>query len=177
MDALTASPLCPSPLELELTEVRFAAPELIVTATARRRVVACPNCGHASSRVHSECIAGTTGRSLISPGMGSGCASTSTFAASSAMCTAASGGYAPSDSRRPPPPLPGALLGQRRRWKPSVLPLAVALEHGSQRLSGSPVLPRRYSRSYLTLTPPPTNVLKVVTAFVMALKPPYESWA
>ncbi|MGI8405712.1 MAG: transposase family protein, partial [Thermomicrobiales bacterium] len=54
MDALTASPLCPSPLELQLAEVRFAAPELIVTATARRRVVACPKCGHASTRVHSR---------------------------------------------------------------------------------------------------------------------------
>ena len=54
MDALTASPLCPSPLELQLAEVRFAAPELIVTATARRRVVACPKCGHASTRIHSR---------------------------------------------------------------------------------------------------------------------------
>ncbi|MGI8547903.1 MAG: transposase family protein, partial [Gemmatimonadaceae bacterium] len=54
MDALTASPLCPSPLELQLAEVRFAAPELIVTAAARRRVVACPKCGHASTRVHSR---------------------------------------------------------------------------------------------------------------------------
>ena len=54
MDALTASPLCPSPLELQLAEIRFAAPELIVTATARRRVVACPKCGHASTRVHSR---------------------------------------------------------------------------------------------------------------------------
>ncbi|MGI8765975.1 MAG: ISL3 family transposase [Gemmatimonadaceae bacterium] len=34
--------------------MRFAAPELIVTATARRRVVACPKCGHASTRVHSR---------------------------------------------------------------------------------------------------------------------------
>ncbi len=54
MDALTASPLCPAPLELQLAEIRFAAPELIVTATARRRVVACPQCGHASTRVHSR---------------------------------------------------------------------------------------------------------------------------
>lgn len=54
MDALTASPLCPAPLELQLAEIRFAAPELIVTATARRRVVACPKCGHASTRVHSR---------------------------------------------------------------------------------------------------------------------------
>lgn len=42
MDALTASPLCPAPLELQLEDIRFAAPELIVTATARRRAVACP---------------------------------------------------------------------------------------------------------------------------------------
>jgi len=54
MDALTASPLCPSPLELQLAEVRFAAPELIVTAAARRRAVICPKCGHASTRVHSR---------------------------------------------------------------------------------------------------------------------------
>lgn len=54
MDALTASPLCPAPLELQLAEVRFAAPELIVTATARRRAVACPKCGHSSTRVHSR---------------------------------------------------------------------------------------------------------------------------
>jgi len=54
MDALTASPLCPAPLELQLDEIRFAAPELIVTATARRRVVACPKCGHPSTRVHSR---------------------------------------------------------------------------------------------------------------------------
>jgi len=52
--SLTASPLCPSPLELQLAEIRFAAPELLVTATARRRVVACPKCGHASTRVHSR---------------------------------------------------------------------------------------------------------------------------
>jgi len=54
MDALTASPLCPAPLELQLADIRFAAPELIVTATARRRVVACPKRGHASTRVHSK---------------------------------------------------------------------------------------------------------------------------
>ncbi len=54
MDALTASPLCPSPLELQLAEVRFAARELIVTAAARRRVVACPRCRHTSTRVHSK---------------------------------------------------------------------------------------------------------------------------
>ncbi len=54
MDALTASPLCPAPLELQLEDIRFAAPELIVTATARRRVVACPKCGHASTRIHSK---------------------------------------------------------------------------------------------------------------------------
>ena len=54
MDALTASPLCQAPLELQLDEIHFAAPELIVTATARRRVVACPKCGHASTRIHSR---------------------------------------------------------------------------------------------------------------------------
>ena len=54
MDALTASPLCPAPLELQLDEIRFAAPELIVTAAARRHVVACPKCGHVSTRVHSK---------------------------------------------------------------------------------------------------------------------------
>ena len=54
MDALTASPLCPAPLQLQLDEIHFAAPELIVTATARRRVVACPKCGHASTRIHSR---------------------------------------------------------------------------------------------------------------------------
>lgn len=40
MDALTASPLCPAPLELQLDDIPFAAPELIVTAPACRRVVA-----------------------------------------------------------------------------------------------------------------------------------------
>jgi hypothetical protein len=35
MDALTARPLCPTPLDLQLSEIHFAAPELIVTATAR----------------------------------------------------------------------------------------------------------------------------------------------
>jgi len=54
MDALTASPLCPAPLELQLDEIHFAAPELIVSAIARRRVVACPKCGHASTRIHSR---------------------------------------------------------------------------------------------------------------------------
>lgn len=37
MDALTASPLIPAPLELQLEGMRFAAPEFLVTATARRR--------------------------------------------------------------------------------------------------------------------------------------------
>ena len=54
MDALTASPLCPAPLELQLDGIHFAAPELVVTATARQHVVACPGCGHASTRVHSR---------------------------------------------------------------------------------------------------------------------------
>lgn len=54
MDALTTSPLCPAPLELQLDDIRFAAPELIVTATARRRAVACPKCGHTSTRIHSK---------------------------------------------------------------------------------------------------------------------------
>lgn len=54
MDALTATPLCPSPIELQLDQIAFRAPELIVTASARRRVVACPVCGHASRRIHSH---------------------------------------------------------------------------------------------------------------------------
>lgn len=54
MDAFTGTPLCPSPIELELDQIAFAAGELIVTARARRRVVACPVCGHASRRVHSR---------------------------------------------------------------------------------------------------------------------------
>src|SRR5690348_17342622 len=54
MDALTATPLCPSPIELQLDQVVFRPPELIVTARARRHVVACPSCGLASKRVHSR---------------------------------------------------------------------------------------------------------------------------
>src|SRR5688572_3327736 len=54
MDAFSASPLCPSPLELRLDEIAFDAPELVVTASARRRVVACPSCGYASTRIHSR---------------------------------------------------------------------------------------------------------------------------
>src|SRR6185437_3733353 len=54
MDALTASPLCPAPLELQLDGIHYATPDLIVSATARRRVVACPKCGHASTRIHSR---------------------------------------------------------------------------------------------------------------------------
>jgi transposase len=54
MDAFTATPLCPSPIELELDQVAFDAPELIVIARARRRVVACPVCGHATKRIHSR---------------------------------------------------------------------------------------------------------------------------
>src|SRR5690349_8337650 len=54
MDALTATPLCPSAIELQLDQVVFRSPELIVTARARRRVVACPHCGQASTRVHSR---------------------------------------------------------------------------------------------------------------------------
>ena len=54
MEAFDAAPLCPAPVELQLDEVVFRAPELVVTARARRRVVACPVCGHASRRVHSR---------------------------------------------------------------------------------------------------------------------------
>jgi hypothetical protein len=54
MEAFTATPLCPSPIELELDQIAFRRSELIVTARARRRVVACPVCGHASSRIHSR---------------------------------------------------------------------------------------------------------------------------
>lgn len=54
MDALDASPLCPAPAELQLDEIAFAAPELRVHLRARRRVVACPVCGHAATRVHSR---------------------------------------------------------------------------------------------------------------------------
>lgn len=54
MDAFDASPLCPAPVELELDHVAFRAPELVVTARARRRVVACPCCGGAATRVHSR---------------------------------------------------------------------------------------------------------------------------
>jgi transposase len=54
MDALDATPLCPAPVELQLDQVVFVAPELVVTARARRRIVACPACGHASARVHSR---------------------------------------------------------------------------------------------------------------------------
>jgi transposase len=54
MDALTGTPLCPSPIELELDQIAFSADELRVTARARRRNVACPICGLASRRVHSH---------------------------------------------------------------------------------------------------------------------------
>lgn len=47
-------PLCPSPIELELDQIAFRAPELVVSARARRRVVACPACGHATGRIHSR---------------------------------------------------------------------------------------------------------------------------
>jgi transposase len=51
---MDATPLCPSPIELALGVVRFSNAELLVTAIARRRVVACPVCGMASRRVHSR---------------------------------------------------------------------------------------------------------------------------
>lgn len=54
MDAFTGTPLCPSPIELELEHIAFAQQELIVTTRARRRVVACPVCNHASKRIHSH---------------------------------------------------------------------------------------------------------------------------
>ena len=54
MDAFSATPLCPSPIELQLDQIAFQAPTLIVTASARRHVVACPLCGRASKRIHSH---------------------------------------------------------------------------------------------------------------------------
>src|SRR5688500_6046872 len=54
MDALDAAPFCPSPIELRLERVTFASQEIVLLATARRHVVACPDCGHASCRVHSH---------------------------------------------------------------------------------------------------------------------------
>lgn len=54
MDAFDASPLRPAPAELQLHEIRFAEGELIVAASARRRVVACPGCQCPSTRLHSR---------------------------------------------------------------------------------------------------------------------------
>ena len=54
MDAFDAAPLSPSPIELRLENVAFASHEIVVTATARRLIVACPDCGHPSRRVHSR---------------------------------------------------------------------------------------------------------------------------
>lgn len=54
MDAFDTSPLCPAPSELRVDHVTYAAPELIITASARRHLVRCPACGHASARVHSR---------------------------------------------------------------------------------------------------------------------------
>src|SRR5688572_11645117 len=54
MDAFDAAPLSPSPIELRLETVAFASREIVVTATARRPVVACPACGQPSRRVHSR---------------------------------------------------------------------------------------------------------------------------
>lgn len=54
MDAFSAAPLCPSPGELALDQIAFCEAELVVTARGRRRIVACPTCGHASTRVHSR---------------------------------------------------------------------------------------------------------------------------
>lgn len=54
MDALDATPLCPSPRELRLEQVEFEAGQVLVKAAARRRAAACPICGQWSRRVHSR---------------------------------------------------------------------------------------------------------------------------
>jgi transposase len=54
MEAFDAAPCCPSPVELRLERVSFGADEIVITATARRHVVACPECGRPSRRVHSR---------------------------------------------------------------------------------------------------------------------------
>jgi len=54
MDAFDTSPLCPAATELRVDVVAYTASELIITASARRHVVRCPACGHASARVHSR---------------------------------------------------------------------------------------------------------------------------
>src|SRR5947199_10195995 len=54
MDAFDPSPLCPAPTELQLQEIRFEQHELIVTASARRHVAACPVCGRPTKRIHSR---------------------------------------------------------------------------------------------------------------------------
>lgn len=54
MDAFDTSPLCPALSEVRVDRVAYAAPELIITASARRHVVGCPACEHASARVHSR---------------------------------------------------------------------------------------------------------------------------
>ena len=54
MDAFDTSPLCPAATELRVDVVACTASELIITASARRHVVGCPACGHASSRVNSR---------------------------------------------------------------------------------------------------------------------------
>ena len=54
MDAFDAAPCCPSPVELRLDRVSFGSDEIVITATARRHVVACPECGQPSRRVHSR---------------------------------------------------------------------------------------------------------------------------
>ena len=54
MDAFDAAPLSPSPIELRLENVAFASHEIVVTATARRFIVACPDCGQPSRRIHSR---------------------------------------------------------------------------------------------------------------------------
>lgn len=48
MDAFDASPLCPSPIELQLHAIVVPTPELIVTAIAWRRGVGCLAGGHAA---------------------------------------------------------------------------------------------------------------------------------
>jgi transposase len=49
-----SSPLCPSSAELRLKQVAFADDLITVTATGRRREVACPLCGVRAGRVQSR---------------------------------------------------------------------------------------------------------------------------
>ncbi len=51
---MDATPLCPSPMELRLHLITFRDSALEVTAAGCRRVVACPGCGRATTRIHSR---------------------------------------------------------------------------------------------------------------------------